>query len=193
MSLENKIPPGGSATRNGKILNAYKIIVWNRRRNPHGRSHRIWEDNAKIDFREMVQDTNWIHLIQDGFPWEVLVKNCNENLFLLEYNDMYCVESQPTLRRNMSTPSSGSNINNLKFCTPPAFTLVSCLAYSSSLKMEATCSSETSVDSKLTTWRCIPEGRTLHDHNSENLKSFNCNEFSGFIIGREYLDYVRNY
>jgi hypothetical protein len=28
----------------------------------------------------------------------------------------------------------------------PAFRLVSCLAYSSKLKMEATCSSETSVD-----------------------------------------------
>jgi hypothetical protein len=33
---------------------------------------------------------------------------------------------------------------------PPAFTLVSCLTYSSTLKMAATCSSETSVDFQLT-------------------------------------------
>jgi hypothetical protein len=41
------------------------------------------------------------------------------------------------------------------------FMLVSCLSYSSTLKMEATCSSETSVEFKLTTRRYIPEARTL--------------------------------
>jgi hypothetical protein len=41
------------------------------------------------------------------------------------------------------------------------FTLVSCLAYSSTLKMAATCSSETSVDFQRITWRYIPEDRTL--------------------------------
>jgi hypothetical protein len=39
------------------------------------------------------------------------------------------------------------------------FMLVSCLAYSSTLKMEATCSSETSVDFQRTTVRCIPEDK----------------------------------
>jgi hypothetical protein len=34
-------------------------------------------------------------------------------------------------------------------CLPPAFTEVFCSAYFSDLKMEATCSSETSVDSGL--------------------------------------------
>jgi hypothetical protein len=48
----------------------------------------------------------------------------------------------------------------------------SCLAYSSTLKMEATCSSETSVDFKLTTWRCKPEDITLHNRRCENLKSY---------------------
>jgi hypothetical protein len=41
------------------------------------------------------------------------------------------------------------------------FTLVSCLAYSWTLKMEVICSSETSVDIQWTTWRYIPEGSTL--------------------------------
>jgi hypothetical protein len=43
----------------------------------------------------------------------------------------------------------------------PAFTLVSCLTYSSTLKMEATCSSETSVDYQWTIRRYMPEEITL--------------------------------
>jgi hypothetical protein len=43
------------------------------------------------------------------------------------------------------------------------FTLVSsCLAYSSTLNIDATLSSETSVDYQRTTWHYIPEDRTLH-------------------------------
>jgi hypothetical protein len=39
--------------------------------------------------------------------------------------------------------------------------LFSCWSYSS---MEAKCSPETSVDLHRTTWRCVPEDRTLHSH-----------------------------
>jgi hypothetical protein len=42
----------------------------------------------------------------------------------------------------------------------------------STLKMEAICSSETSVDTERTTWRYIPEDGTLHNHRCENLKYF---------------------
>jgi hypothetical protein len=45
---------------------------------------------------------------------------------------------------------------------PPAFTLVSCSAYSSTLKMETICSSETPVDFQRTTRRYIPEDGTQH-------------------------------
>jgi hypothetical protein len=41
--------------------------------------------------------------------------------------------------------------------------LVSCLPYSSTLKTEATCSSEMLVAFQQTTWRNIPEYRTLHN------------------------------
>jgi hypothetical protein len=41
---------------------------------------------------------------------------------------------------------------------------------SSTLKMEAICSSETSVDIQRTTWRYIPEDSTLHNHRCENLR-----------------------
>jgi hypothetical protein len=54
------------------------------------------------------------------------------------------------------------------------FMLVSCLAYSSTLKMEVTCSSGMSVDFHHNTWRYIPEDRTLQSHCCENLKSCIC-------------------
>jgi hypothetical protein len=38
--------------------------------------------------------------------------------------------------------------------------------------MEVVCSSETSFDIQRTTWRYIPEDCTLHNHRSENLKSY---------------------
>jgi hypothetical protein len=41
------------------------------------------------------------------------------------------------------------------------FLLVSCLAYSSTLKMEAVCSSETSVDVYRTRWRYIQDDNIL--------------------------------
>jgi hypothetical protein len=43
---------------------------------------------------------------------------------------------------------------------------------SSTLKMEAICSSETSVETRRTTRRHIPEDDTLHNHRCENLKSY---------------------
>jgi hypothetical protein len=45
---------------------------------------------------------------------------------------------------------------------------------SSTLKMEALCSSETSVSTQLTTRRHIPEDNTLHNHRCENFKSYMC-------------------
>jgi hypothetical protein len=44
-----------------------------------------------------------------------------------------------------------------------SITLVSCLPYSSILKMEVTCSSETSDDFQLTARRYIPEDTALHE------------------------------
>jgi hypothetical protein len=52
------------------------------------------------------------------------------------------------------------------------FVPVSCLAYTSTLKMEATYSSEMSVDFQQTTQPYNPEDRTLHIHRCENLKSY---------------------
>jgi hypothetical protein len=64
------------------------------------------------------------------------------------------------------TPFSPLKVNRriggtYRSCLPPGFTLISCLAYSSALKMEATCSSETSVDFQRAKRCYIPEDRTL--------------------------------
>jgi hypothetical protein len=69
--------------------------------------------------------------------------------------------------------------------------LDSCMAYSSNLKMEATCSFETSVDFQWTTRRYIPEDRTLCDHRRENLKSYtyNVGSITTYTMYR-YLDAV---
>jgi hypothetical protein len=44
------------------------------------------------------------------------------------------------------------------------FMFVPCLAYSSTLKMVETCSSETSLYCQLPTQSYIPEDKTLHKH-----------------------------
>jgi hypothetical protein len=56
-----------------------------------------------------------------------------EELYLLGCNSAYFIESQLKFRRNMMPPSSGLKTKQK---------LVSCLAYASTLKMEATCSSK---------------------------------------------------
>jgi hypothetical protein len=55
---------------------------------------------------------------------------------------------------------------------PPVFTLISRWAYST-LKMDAICYSETSVDFQQTTGRCIPKDNNTHNQGCGNLKSYN--------------------
>jgi hypothetical protein len=55
----------------------------------------------------------------------------------------------------------------IAFC----FTLLYCSDYSSTLKIETTCISETLVDFQRTTRHCILQDGTLHNYRCENLKS----------------------
>jgi hypothetical protein len=74
--------------------------------------------------------------------------DCYEEFCFLGYSDIYRIECQAKFQRNGAL---------LATC----FMNVSCLTYSSSLKMEAIRSSETSVEFKRATRRYIPEDRPL--------------------------------
>jgi hypothetical protein len=58
----------------GESRNGYKILVgkpeWRR---PFGRSTRRWEDNIKMDLREIGWEcVDWMHLAQDRDQWRAL-------------------------------------------------------------------------------------------------------------------------
>jgi hypothetical protein len=59
----------------GEVRGAYNILVGRPEgRRPLGRPRRRWEDNIKIDHREMVYgDVDWIHWAQDRDRWRALV------------------------------------------------------------------------------------------------------------------------
>jgi hypothetical protein len=86
----------------------------------------------------------------------------SEDFCRLWYNAMSFGKSQPTFRGNISPCSM------FAVC----FMLLSCLTHSSALRMEATCSSKTSVDFHLTIHNYIPDNRTLHNCCCENLKLY---------------------
>jgi hypothetical protein len=59
----------------GETKNAYRILVGNREgKRPLGRPRRRWEDNIKMDLRELGWDgVDWIELAQDRDQWRALV------------------------------------------------------------------------------------------------------------------------
>jgi hypothetical protein len=65
---------------------------------------------------------------------------------------------------------------------PPVWLLVFAELISSTLKMEAICSSKTSVQTRRTTRRHIPEDGTLHNHRCENLKSCKITSYFSFRL-----------
>jgi hypothetical protein len=66
----------------------------------------------------------------------------------------------PTGKTNISMAKKGTSASRA-VVVAVCFTLVSCLAYSSTLKMETKCSSKTSLDFQQCTQLYIPEDRTL--------------------------------
>jgi hypothetical protein len=87
-----------------------------------------------------------------------------------------CKVTQGYVKDLLSDYSESEKIGS-EPCLPPAFTQISYAAYSSTLKIEAICSPETSIDFQRITQRYLPEDITLHNHNCENLKSYKLNLF----------------
>jgi hypothetical protein len=65
----------GNVARMGEVRDAYNILVGRPEgRRPLGRPRRGWEDNIKMDLREIgFGDLDWIHLAQDRDRWRSLV------------------------------------------------------------------------------------------------------------------------
>jgi hypothetical protein len=61
----------GHVARRGEGRDVYKFLFWRPEgRRPLGRSRRRWEDNIKMDLREIrIDGANWIQLAQDRFQW----------------------------------------------------------------------------------------------------------------------------
>jgi hypothetical protein len=65
----------GHVARMAEVRGAYNILVGKPEgRRPLGRPRRRWEDNIKMDLREIgFGDVDWIHWDQDSDRWRVLV------------------------------------------------------------------------------------------------------------------------
>ncbi|KAJ4440897.1 hypothetical protein ANN_10744 [Periplaneta americana] len=60
----------------GESRNAYRVLVWRPEgKRPLGRPRRRWEDNIKMDLREVgYDDRDWINLAQDRDRWRAYVR-----------------------------------------------------------------------------------------------------------------------
>jgi hypothetical protein len=61
----------GHVARMGEGRDSYRVLVGRpKRKRPLGRPKRKWEDNIKMDLREIgIDGANWIRLSQDRFQW----------------------------------------------------------------------------------------------------------------------------
>jgi hypothetical protein len=66
----------GHVARMGEERGVYRVLVGRPEgKRPLGRPRRRWEDNIKIDLREIgIDGANWIWLAQDSFQWLAFVK-----------------------------------------------------------------------------------------------------------------------
>ncbi|KAJ4438944.1 hypothetical protein ANN_14898 [Periplaneta americana] len=65
----------GHVARMGESRNAYRVLVGRPEgKKPLGRPRRRWEDNIKMDLREVGYDRDWINLAQDRDRWRVYVR-----------------------------------------------------------------------------------------------------------------------
>ncbi|KAJ4436809.1 hypothetical protein ANN_16941 [Periplaneta americana] len=64
----------GNVARMSKSRNAYRVLV-GRPKRPLGRPRHRWEDNIKMDLREVgYDDRDWINLAQDRDQWRAICK-----------------------------------------------------------------------------------------------------------------------
>jgi hypothetical protein len=70
-----KVRWAGHIARVGQKRNVYKLFIGkSERKRPRGRPGHRWEDNIRINVREIVwEGVDWIHMARDRDQWRVLV------------------------------------------------------------------------------------------------------------------------
>jgi hypothetical protein len=65
----------GHVARTGEGRDVYSVLVGNAKgKKPLGRPRRRWEDNIKMDLRDMgIEGANWIRLARDWVQWQAYV------------------------------------------------------------------------------------------------------------------------
>jgi hypothetical protein len=67
MSKSRRMVRAGQVARMGTMRNLYILVGKPDGKRPLGRPRRTWEDNIRMDVREMGwEGVDWIHLAQDG-------------------------------------------------------------------------------------------------------------------------------
>jgi hypothetical protein len=66
---------GGTCGTHGGGVRCYRVLVGRPEgKRPLGRRRRRWEDNIKLDLREIrIDGANWIRLAQDTVQWRAFV------------------------------------------------------------------------------------------------------------------------
>ncbi|KAJ4428777.1 hypothetical protein ANN_25770 [Periplaneta americana] len=91
----------GHVARMGESRNAYRVLVGRPEgKRPLGRPRRRWEDNIKMDLREVgYDDRDWINLAQDRDRWQAYVRAAMN----LRYHQTQVVEGGSKRRFRFST------------------------------------------------------------------------------------------
>jgi hypothetical protein len=71
--MENEV--GGTCSTHGEARGVYRVLVGRPDvKRPLGRPRRSWEDNIKMDLREIgIDGANWIRLTQDRVQWRAFL------------------------------------------------------------------------------------------------------------------------
>jgi hypothetical protein len=82
----------GHVARMGEGRGAYRVLVGRPEgKRPLGRRRRRWEDNIKMDLREIgIDGVNWVRLAQDRVQWRAFVNtvmNLRVRIFFDELSD----------------------------------------------------------------------------------------------------------
>ncbi|KAJ4442676.1 hypothetical protein ANN_04265 [Periplaneta americana] len=106
----------GHVARMGESRNAYRMLVGRPEgKRPLGRPRRRWEDNIKMDLREVgYDDRHWINLAQDRDRWRAYVRAAmNLRNFIEKYTEKQ-LPSESTLRKNYLPDCYADVLNQIR-------------------------------------------------------------------------------